>query len=81
MALAVFWRKSRALPVVAGMLVSLGIMTAIQLLPQWSRTREFWMTHVGTEIFWPWYTLIGAVVTLGAASVVRSLSERKQTES
>jgi solute:Na+ symporter, SSS family len=74
--LAVFSRKGRALPIVAGMLVSLGVMTLVQVLPQWSRTKGFWVAHIGTEIFWPWYTLIGAVVTLGTASLVRRLSDR-----
>ena len=34
------------------------------------------MNYVGTEIFWPWYTLIGAIVTLSVAPVVRLASER-----
>jgi len=71
LALAVFWPKGRALPVVAGMLVSLCVMTAIQLLPQWSLTKELWMRIVGTAVFWPWFTLIGATVTLGTAMLVQ----------
>jgi Na+/proline symporter len=65
--LAVFWRRGRALPVVVGMVTSLGVMTAIQTLPKWELTREVWAKTVGPEIFWPWYTLIGAAVTIGAA--------------
>jgi len=71
LALAVFWRKGRALPVVAGMLVSLGTMIAVQVFPKLPQTRELWMRIFGTEIFWPWYTLIGAVVTLATAFLVR----------
>jgi Na+(H+)/acetate symporter ActP len=71
LSLAVFWRKGSATPIVAGMLTSLVLMTAIQLLPQLSWTKEWWMRTVGTEIFWPWYTLIGAVFTLGTAWLVR----------
>lgn len=71
--LALIWRKSRPGPVIFGMMVSLLFMTAIQVLPSLPWTREFWMRHVGTEIFWPWYTLIGAVVTLGTAWIVRKL--------
>ncbi len=78
LALAVFWRRGRALPVITGMLVSLGAMTAIQILPQWSPTKGFWMAHVGTEIFWPWYTLIGAVITLVTAGLVRRLAPRTE---
>ena len=69
--LAVFWPKGRALPVISGMLLSLATMTAIQLLPKWHVTSALWMRLVGTEIFWPWYTLIGACITLGTAWLVR----------
>ncbi len=72
LALAIFWRNGRATPVVAGMLASLIVMTLIQLLPKLSATKEWWMNTVGTEIFWPWYTLIGAVVTLVTARIVRA---------
>ena len=34
LALAVFWKKGRSIPVITGMLVSLATMTAIQLLPK-----------------------------------------------
>ena len=67
LALAVFWKKGRALPVVLGMLTSLMVMTAIQFFPKWDLTKELWNKVVGIEIFWPWYTLIGLIVTLGTA--------------
>jgi SSS family transporter len=69
--LAVFWRKGRAVPVVLGMLASLTVMTAIQLLPQLKCTKDWWMNAIGTEIFWPWYTLIGATITLTTAWLAR----------
>jgi hypothetical protein len=53
--------------------VSLAVMTAIQLLPRLDSTKALWMQVVGTEIFWPWYTLIGATITLLTAWVVRRL--------
>jgi hypothetical protein len=31
------------------------------------------MKTIGTEIFWPWYTLIGATITLLTAWLVRTL--------
>jgi Na+/proline symporter len=68
--LAIFWRRGRATPVVAGMLTSLAVMTAVQLLPKLVWTRGVWMRTVGTEVFWPWYTLIGAAVTLGTAGLL-----------
>ncbi|HLH52787.1 MAG TPA: hypothetical protein VKY92_04145 [Verrucomicrobiae bacterium] len=61
---AVFWRKGGAARVIIGMQVSLGVMTLIQVLPVLPATRPFWLRTVGTEIFWPWYTLIGAAITL-----------------
>jgi len=72
--LALLWRKTKGngFPVIWGMLVALGVMTAIQVLPALGATREIWMRVVGTEIFWPWYTLIGAVVTLIAARAMRA---------
>ena len=72
--LALLWRnhKARGLPVILGMLVSLMVMTAIQVLPTLDATRKLWIQVVGTEIFWPWYTLIGAAVTLIVAGAIRS---------
>jgi Na+/proline symporter len=70
--LALLWRKARPAPVIIGMLVSLGVMTAIEVLPTLPVTEQFWMAHVGTKIFWPWYTLIGAGVTLIVAWGVRA---------
>lgn len=72
LALAVFWRKSSSTPVISGMLVSLGVMTLVQVLPKLEVTRELWLKVVGAEIFWPWYTLIGALVTLSTAWLLRS---------
>jgi SSS family solute:Na+ symporter len=71
--LALTWRKTRPLPVILGMLVSLGVMTLIEVLPALPATKAYWMEHVGTEIFWPWYTLIGAGITLCVAWFTRKM--------
>ena len=71
---AVFSRRGGARPVVIAMLTSLTVMTAIQVLPKLSWTAALWKETIGPEIFWPWYTLIGAVVTLATAWVVRRVS-------
>ena len=75
--LAVFWHGGRAAPVVLGMTLSLAVMTAIQILPKLRATKGLWMNIVGAEIFWPWYTLIGAVVTLGSAFAWRKFLPEK----
>ena len=75
--LAVFWKQRRAVPVVTGMCLSLVVMTAIQTLPKLDSTRAFWMRTVGAEIYWPWFTLIGLGITLGAAFLVRRLLGRQ----
>jgi len=69
--LAVFWKVGRATPLVTGMFCSLAVMTLIEVLPKLPATKPLWMQYVGTEIFWPRYTLIGAVITVSVASVVR----------
>ena len=56
------------------MLTALLVMTMIQLLPQLRWTHDWWMRTFKTEIFWPWYTLIGTVVTLLTAFAVRGFS-------
>jgi Na+/proline symporter len=71
--LAVFWKRGRAASVITGMFASLAIMTAIQVLPKLDATREFWLRVVGTEIFFPWFTLIGVVVTLSVAGITQRI--------
>jgi Na+/proline symporter len=73
LALAIFWKHGRSIPVITGMVVSLVTMTAIQLLPKLDWTKDLWMKTIGTEVFWPWYTLIGATITLLTAWLVRTL--------
>jgi Na+/proline symporter len=61
--LAVFWKKGRAVPVITGMTTSLVAMILIS---------TFWKE----KIFWPWYTLIGTLVTLVIAFGVSALTPR-----
>jgi SSS family transporter len=75
LALAVFWKKSRSAPVVIAMLFSLAFMTLIQVLPKLATTKGWWMSTIGTEVFWPWYTLIGATITIGSAWILRKFLE------
>jgi Na+/proline symporter len=74
--LAVLSRRGRSLPVVAGMLAALAVMSAIDLLPKWSVTRDWWMHTFKTTIYWPWYTLIGLLVMLSVYALVLLLDRR-----
>jgi SSS family solute:Na+ symporter len=75
--LAVFWKKSRATPVVVGMLTALAFMALVEFFPKMDATKNFWQHWVGVEIFWPWFTLIGASVTLLVAWTIRILFSRR----
>jgi ABC-type branched-subunit amino acid transport system permease subunit len=63
------------------MLTALFIMTCIELFPKWDLTKEFWAKTVGSEVFWPWYTLIGALITLTVAWTLRGLIGEKAEDS
>src|SRR5437899_2930497 len=54
--LAVFWKRGRAAPVIAGMLTSLAVMILVQALPKLDWTKDAWMGLFKSEILWPWYT-------------------------
>ncbi|HNQ88731.1 MAG TPA: hypothetical protein PKM73_08970 [Verrucomicrobiota bacterium] len=56
--LALWWRRGGAAPLVAGMLTSLVCMVGIY-------------TFLRAEVAWPWFTLIGATITIGVASLLR----------
>lgn len=77
--LAVLQRRGRAWPVVAGMIASLLVMTAIQVLPKWETTKTFWQTIIGPEIFWPWYTLVGTAITMTVAEIFNCCLASKRT--
>jgi solute:Na+ symporter, SSS family len=76
--LAVFWKKGWSFPVITGMLASLAVMTLIQVLPKLPLTHNRWINVIGTEIFWPWYTLIGGVVAIGVAGLLAWLRPRPE---
>jgi solute:Na+ symporter, SSS family len=63
--MAVFWKRGAAAPVITGMLCSLAVMTLIS----WPSL------HIG--IAFPWYTLIGSVVTLSVAFLMSKLMPKQ----
>jgi Na+/proline symporter len=74
LALVVFWKKGRALPVVIGMLVSFAAMIFITQF-EWVVSQA--PAYVTAKIAWPWYTLIGTIITLSVAWLMRALLGRK----
>jgi Na+/proline symporter len=58
LSLAVGWKQGRSLPIVAGMAASVAFMVTLH---------TGWRAQVG----WPWYTLIGTVVTVAVAWLTR----------
>jgi len=75
--LAIFWKTGRPMALIAAMLTSLAVLTAIQVLPTFPSTVKWWNAHIGTEIYWPWYTLIGVLVTLGTAAVFGRAKDKR----
>lgn len=77
--IAVFKPKIGAKPTVIGMVAALFFMTLIQTLPKWELTKEIWAKTIGTEIHWPWYTLIGTTVTLAVAFLSFKVLEKVES--
>jgi solute:Na+ symporter, SSS family len=76
--LALFARKVGSRATMVGMIVSLVVMNFIYWPPNLALTKEWWMKTFGGEVFWPWFTLIGTVVTLGVACLVRAVWPQPQ---
>jgi SSS family transporter len=70
--LALFWKRGRASAVIIGMFASLLVLSRVQNLPYTKLTEEFWTLTIGTEIYWPWYTLVGVIVTITVAWLVNA---------
>jgi solute:Na+ symporter, SSS family len=72
--LALFWKRGSAAPVIAGMFCSLAVMTWISPLTQ-EHLPASW-PHLHVVIAFPWYTLIGTLVTLAVAFMMAKLIGR-----
>jgi SSS family transporter len=75
---ALFWRRLGARATMAGMVVSLLVMNFIYWPANIAETRDWWMRTFGGEVFWPWFTIIGTLVTLGVAWLVGSVWPEKK---
>jgi Na+/proline symporter len=72
--LALFWQRVGARAAVAGMAASVVVMNLIYWPATLPGVKDWWQRHVGGEVYWPWFTLIGLAVTLGVAATVRGFS-------
>jgi len=70
--LALFARGVGARAVVVGMLASVAVMNVLYWPPNIPSVRGWWLATFGGEVFWPWFTLIGTLVTLGVAFALRA---------
>jgi Na+/proline symporter len=71
--IALFWRRLGARATMAGMIVSLAVMNFIYWPANIPATKDWWMRTFGGEVYWPWFTLSGTLVTLGVAWAVKSI--------
>jgi SSS family solute:Na+ symporter len=75
--IALFWKRLGARATMLGMTASLVVMNLIYWPANVAATKEWWLRTFGAEVFWPWFTLIGTLVTLGVArGVARVWPER-----
>lgn len=80
--LALFHRKVGARAAMIGMTVSLVVMNLIYWPPNLAVTKGWWQQTFGGEVFWPWFTLIGTLVTLGTAALAGTFfPEKKKPDS
>ncbi|MBC7368692.1 MAG: hypothetical protein H7343_18100 [Undibacterium sp.] len=77
--IALFWRRLGARATMVGMTASLVVMNLIYWPANIPATRDWWMRTFGAEVFWPWFTLIGTLVTLGVAWIVRTIWPERST--
>lgn len=75
--LALFWRRVGPRAAMAGMVASVIVMNLIYWPPNIPQLKGWWTATFGGEVFWPWFTLIGTLVTLSVAGLVRAVLPEK----
>ncbi len=78
LALAVFWKRQRALPVVTGMITSLTVMTYLSPLGE-KIFPKAWLCP--TTISFTWYTMIGCAITVTVSFIVRAIVPKRMPTS
>jgi SSS family transporter len=74
--LALWWKRGRATPILVGMISALVTMIAIS---QFTWTRDVDGVEEIQKVAWPWFTLIGLVITISVAAIVRSVLPASNT--
>jgi SSS family solute:Na+ symporter len=69
--LAIFGRGVGARAAMIGMTASVVVMNLIYWPANIPALRDWWIKTFGGEVFWPWFTLIGTVVTLSVARLCK----------
>jgi Na+/proline symporter len=77
--IALFWRRLGARATMAGMTASVTVMCLIYFPPNIPAVKPWWTATFGGEVYWPWFTLIGTLVTLGVAWVVAKASPEEKS--
>jgi SSS family solute:Na+ symporter len=71
--IALFIRRWGARATMAGMVVSVLVMNLLYWPPNTPALQAWWSRTVGVDVFWPWFTLIGTLITLSVAAIVARL--------
>ena len=69
--IALFWKRLGARATMVGMTASLVVMNFIYWPANLPATKAWWTNTFGAEVFWPWFTLIGFLITVGVAALLR----------
>lgn len=71
--LALFGRGTGPRATMTGMIFSVVAMNLIYWPANTPALKEWWQRTFGGEVFWPWFTLIGTLLTVGVAQLCRRL--------
>ena len=69
--LALFGRGVGLRAAITGMVSSVVVMNLIYWPANLAATKDWWQQTFGGQVFWPWFTLIGTVVTLSVAWIFK----------
>jgi len=69
--IAIFWRSIGPRAAMGGMIAAVLVMNSLYWPPKIPALTPWWNATFGGEVFWPWFTLIGVIVTLGVAWLIK----------